>query len=85
MSADTRGFRIVTGKVERIGEGRKNLWLNLAPGVAVRIPKADLIYFQSLPPRLLLARRVEVRGFVERRKGELRITVRHPAALRALD
>lgn len=85
LSADTRGFRIVTGNVERIGEGRKNLWLNLAPKTAVRIPREDLIRFEALPLRSLLGRRVEVRGFVDRRRGELRITVRHPAALRVLD
>ncbi len=85
LSAKTRGFRIVTGKIQRIGEGRKNLWLNIAPRVAIRIPKEDLTHFRALPPRSLLARAVEARGYVERRRGELRITVRHPAALRVLD
>lgn len=85
LKASTRGFRIVTGKVERIGEGRKNLWLNLAPGVAVRIPKKDLIHFKEGAIRRLAGRRIEVRGYVERRGSELRITLRHPAALRVLD
>ncbi len=84
LGADARGFHIVTGKVRRIGEGRKNLWLDLAPGVAVRIPKEDLVYFRSVEPRLLLGQRLEVRGIVARRRGELRISVRHPAALRVL-
>lgn len=85
LNAKTRGFHIVRGKVERIGEGRKNLWLNLAPKVAVRIPKADLNHFKDFAPRALAGRRVEVRGYLERRRGELRITVRHPAALVVLD
>ncbi len=85
LKPDTRGFRIITGQVIRIGESRGNLWLNLAPGVALRIPRDDLIYFRAVPPRSLLFRRVEARGFVHRRKGELRMTVRHPAALRPLD
>ncbi len=85
LNSKARGFHIVSGKVERIGEGRKNLWLNLAPKVAVRIPKDDLNHFKDLGPRALVGRRVEVRGYVERRRGELRITVRHPAALVVLD
>ncbi len=85
LSGRFRGFRIVRGRVLRVGEGRKNLWLNLAPRVAIRIPKDDLAYFSALPPRSLLNRRVEVRGYVERRRGELRITVRHPAAIEILD
>ncbi len=85
LKATARGFHIVGGKVERVGEGRKNLWLNLAPKVAVRVPKEDLIHFKQFALRALAGRRVEVRGYVERRRGELRITVRHPAALRLLD
>jgi micrococcal nuclease len=84
LHPDTRGFRIVTGEVERIGEGSKNLWLNLAPGMAVRVPKDDLIYFENIALRALVGRRVEVRGYIARRRGELRMTVRHPAALRVL-
>lgn len=86
LKATARGFHIVSGKVERIGEGRKNLWLNLAPKFAVRVPKEDLVHFKKqFALRALAGRRVEVRGFVERRRGELRVTVRHPAALRPLD
>ncbi len=85
LSGRFRGFRIVRGRIQRVGEGRKNLWLNLTPTVAIRIPKDDLVYFDALPPRSLLRRRVEARGYVERRRGELRITVRHPAAIEVID
>ena len=85
LKATARGFHIVSGKVERIGEGRKNLWLNLAPKFAARVPKEDLVHFKQFALRALAGHRVEVRGFMERRRGELRITVRHPAALRLLD
>ena len=81
----TRGFRIVTGRVQRVGESRGNVWLNLAPDVALRIPREDLIWFAGRDPRTLAGRRLEARGWVERRRGELRITVRHPAALSVLD
>jgi endonuclease YncB( thermonuclease family) len=80
-----RGFHLVTGRVQRVGESRANLWLNLSRGMAVRIPKADLRYFGALDPRTLAGRQLEVRGWLDRRRGELRMTVRHPAALRILD
>jgi endonuclease YncB( thermonuclease family) len=76
-----RGFRLVTGRVQRIGESRANLWLNLSRHMAVRIPRDDLVYFGDLDPRRLAGRRLEVRGWIHERKGELRMTVRHPAAL----
>lgn len=80
-----RGLRLVTGRVQRVGDSRANVWLNLSENVAVRIPKDDLIYFADLDPRRLAGRRLEVRGWVTKRRGQLRITVRHPAALTLLD
>jgi hypothetical protein len=44
LPGSTRGFRLVTGRVQRIGESRANLWLNLSRHMAVRIPKSDLVY-----------------------------------------
>lgn len=85
LTADVRGFRIIAGRVQRVGEGRKNIWLNLTPKVAVRIPKPDLVYFDGYHPATLVGRRIEARGWIQRRKGELRISVRHPAALVLLD
>jgi endonuclease YncB( thermonuclease family) len=84
LPLSARGFRLVTGRVQRVGESRGNLWLNLARHVAVRIPKDDLVYFGDLDPRRLAGRNLEVRGWLHERRGELRITVRHPAALKVL-
>lgn len=85
LARDARGFRIVTGRVQRVGESPGNLWLNLAPDVALRIPRSALVHFGTLDPRTLAGRRLEARGMLQRRKGELRITIRHPAALTVLD
>ena len=85
LPASARGFRLVTGRVQRVGESRANLWLNLSRHMAVRIPKDDLAYFGDLDLRGLAGRRLEVRGWMQKRRGELRITVRHPAALTVLD
>ena len=80
-----RGFRLVTGRVQRVGESRNNVWLNLSRHMAVRIPKEDLAWFGDDDPRRLSGRRLEVRGWIHKRRGELRMTVRHPSALRVLD
>ena len=81
----TRGFRLLRGTVSRIGRSRANLWLQLAPNVAARIPRADLHWFGDFDPATLAGRRVEVRGWIQRRRGESRVTLRHPRALRLLD
>lgn len=85
LADSARGFRLVTGRVRRVGESRANLWLDLSRRMAVRVPKDDLAYFGDLDPRSLAGRRLEVRGWVSKRRGQLRITVRHPAALTILD
>jgi hypothetical protein len=85
LDPDTRGFRLLRGQVRRVGESRGNWWLDLDPAVSLRLPKSDLSWFGDLDPGDLLGRRVEARGWVQRRRGQLRVTVRHPAALRPLD
>lgn len=85
LAGTARGYRVVTGRVQRVGESRGNLWLNLSRGMALRIPREDLVYFGERDPRRLAGRRVEARGWIHKRKGELRMTVRHPAALTVLE
>ncbi len=80
-----RGFHLVTGRVQRVGESRNNVWLNLSRQMAVRIPRSDLAYFGDIDPRRLSGRRLEVRGWIHKRRGQLRMTVRHPSALKVLD
>ena len=87
LDADTRGFRIVTGQVRRVAQGRENTWINLAGSVSLRIPQEDRKYFRGVLSEQIKGRRVMVRGWVhpDGREGQLRITVRHPAALAVLD
>jgi micrococcal nuclease len=85
LPLSARGFRLVTGRVQRVGESRGNLWLNLSRHVAIRIPRDDLVYFGDLDPRRLAGHNLEARGWIQKRRGELRITVRHPAALKVLE
>ena len=84
LARNARGYRRVTGEVIRIGEGRRNLWLNLPGRVALRIDKTELSLFSELKPRELLGKKVIGRGWLYEHKGELRMRLRSPYALEIL-
>ena len=81
----TRGFHLVKGTVDRIGESRSSFWLNLnsKPGTkfALRILKKDISYFNQLHPKDLINRQLTARGWIYETKGEQRMTIHHPASL----
>lgn len=81
LPRSARGFHVVTGVVQRVGLSRSSVWLDLSPGFALRIPRQDLRYFTAYDPTRLRGRRVRAHGWISRRRGELRMTVRHPADL----
>jgi len=89
LARDTKGFRIVTGRIERIGESKRSLWFNFPrrpgegsrEGVALRIDLDDLGNFESWNPRDLQGREVVARGWFYPYKGQAVLRVRHPAAL----
>ena len=80
----SRGYQRISGKVIRIGEGRRNLWLNLPGKVAFRIDKNELHLFTALKPRELLGKTILGRGWLYERKGELRMRLRTPYALEVM-
>jgi len=84
LDKSTRGYRIIGGKITRIGKGRKSLWLNLEGNVALRIDDKDLHYFSTLQPEHLKDRQIIARGWLYTFKDQLRMRVRHPAALEVL-
>jgi endonuclease YncB( thermonuclease family) len=85
LGAKARGFRVVQGRVVRIGQSRHALWIELEGGLTVKIDREDLPWFGEPDPTELRGRRIEVRGHVYRHRGEPRIKLRHSAALRPLD
>ncbi len=85
LPRDARGFRLVQGVVERVGESRRAIWLNLPNRLVIRISKKDLSYFKShLNVRALEGKNLKARGWLYARRGELRMRVYHPAALEVL-
>ena len=92
LPRDSRGFRVITGTVERVGESKKSLWLNFTrlpgegqrEGVALRISREELDYFRDRDPRTLAGKRIVVRGWLTRHQRQLVMRLRHPAALEIL-
>ena len=84
LAPDTRGYRLIRGTVVRVGEGPRNIWLNLRGAVALRIAKRDLQYFDASPLQQLTGKKILARGWLYQRKDQLRMQVRHPAALQVI-
>lgn len=89
LSRDARGFRIIRGRVLRVGESRRSLWLNFQPrsgegpreGVAVRIARTDLEWFGDRQLHSLRGKNIIVRGWLSPHKKQLVMGLRHPASL----
>lgn len=81
LTPSVRGFRVVSGRVERVGESKRNLWLNLPGNVALRIARRDLPYFDGVALTQLQGRAVTARGRLYWRNGQLRMQLRHPSML----
>ncbi|MFI9651391.1 thermonuclease family protein [Guyparkeria halopsychrophila] len=59
-----QGAAIVHGRVESVGESRRNIWLNLEGRVAVRIDKADLERFPGWDFEALEGEELRARGWI---------------------
>ena len=76
------GFRIISGRIERIGDSQPSIWLTLEGGVALRIDRVDLVNFPSgFDPQEMVGRVVTARGVIYRQSYEARLRIRHPADL----
>jgi len=89
LPRDMKGFRVISGRVTRIGESRKSIWLNFPrhpdegkrEGVAVRIARKDLSYFKQWKPGSLKNKTIIVRGWLYPYKKQTVIQVRYPMAI----
>ena len=82
LSLHDEGFQRVRGRVIRVNHGGGATWINLQGRFALRIPDADIQRFRNPPGQSWVGREIEVLGWLYVVKGELRVTVRHPVALR---
>jgi len=81
LTAETRGFRIVRGRVTEVRQSRHSVWVEIDGPLVVRIPVKDLVNFKAHNPEQLVGHSVEIRGWISQDRDGLRLTARHPAAL----
>ncbi|QYZ66110.1 MAG: thermonuclease family protein [Gammaproteobacteria bacterium (ex Lamellibrachia satsuma)] len=81
LARSVEGFRLLRGRIEKLQQSRRSLWLNIA-GVKLRIDRSDLDHFTDWQPQDLVGQDVETRGWIRRYKGSQRIRVRHPSAIK---
>lgn len=76
----TAGWQRLRGVVMEIKQGRKYLYLRIAPHVSARIENGTLVSFSDWRP--VIGQRLEVRGWPYRGKQGFVVPIRHPSALR---
>lgn len=82
----SRGFKLITGTVTHVRTQTRHTQLMLDDRVAVLLRPALAAQFdnqQNLP--MLMGRKVEVRGWLNRKKNNIRLWLQHTANLRTLD
>ncbi|MFA7387512.1 MAG: thermonuclease family protein [Thiohalobacteraceae bacterium] len=75
------GFHVVRGRVSHLGNSASAIWINLVDDFGLRIEREDLDQFNDLDLEGLVGSEVEAQGWVYTRKGQLRMSLRHPSAL----
>ena len=81
LAPNSRGFRIIRGKVQEVRQSQRNAWVRLEGSLVLRISKKDLVNFKPGFLGSLAGQQVETRGWVKPVKNGLQMSVRHPAAL----
>lgn len=78
----SEGFHVVSGRVTHVSQSASAIWINLAGNFALRIEREDLPQFQGFDLDVLPGSDIEAQGWIHARSGQLRMPLRHPAALR---
>ena len=85
LTKNDTGFQHVMGAVTGIGQGKKNLWLDMGEAFSVRIQIKHLQYFTGLPLEGLVGKQVRLRGWVSFYNDKLRMNIGHPAMMEIVD
>ena len=75
------GFMRVRGRVERVHDSRRGLWIELAGGMGLNIRDDDRPTFAPQSLDSLPGQEIEALGWVFRVKGTPRMRLRHPSTL----
>ena len=75
------GFQRVVGRVTRVNRGGGATWIELDHRLTLKLVDADRHWFTQMPDTHWAGRSLEVRGWLYRVRGKLRVNVHHPAVL----
>ncbi len=86
LTADTQGYHIISGQVERVSESDKGIWLFLQGGLMIGIRTEDLPNFDKTRLKSLTNKNVTVRGWLHPKKKTKKgvrfyMRLRHPTAI----
>ena len=77
------GYRIITGNVIRVANGKSAVWINLAKNLSLHVARDDLHYFGNL--RELAGKQLRASGLLYFSNGEFRMQIRHPVDLKIIN
>lgn len=80
-----QGFRLLSGVVREIRQGREWVWIAMGEKVSLSVARSDERHFNSLPLESLVGKKVIARGWLTSRKGRWSMRLRHPVSLEIAD
>jgi endonuclease YncB( thermonuclease family) len=81
LPADSKGFHIIEGTVDRVGFSKKSVWLNFKGSFAARIARKELKHFRDIDFKKLTGRKLQVRGWIYGYKDQRIMRLRHSSML----
>lgn len=84
LDLHSSGFHIVRGRVSHLSNSAQAIWVNLVGNLALRIERGDLENFQGFDLDAMTGSEIEAQGWIHARDGQLRMPIRHPAALQLI-
>lgn len=81
LTRSDTGFRRVRGRVRHVGRSRKYVYLDMAPGFALRVRHEDWQQYFRDRPEAWRGADLEARGWVAEHQGRLHMTIGHPAMI----
>lgn len=85
LDNNDEGFIVLHGRVTRVRNTRRSIWLELRTGPSLRIARRDLAHFDTTDSSSLVGKDIEARGWLYRHRNRLQMRIRHPDALRIAD
>ncbi len=81
LTANDTGFQFIEGIVRRRAQGRNVIYFDLAPRVALVVPREDWKKYFDGQSRDWIGRKIIARGWLTESRGRLHLRVPHPAML----